>query len=164
MFLKGSRKSLSPCMRSRLKEVLTCHSMYNTLYSVYVQCSSEKKLYTVTSYCRYPNVDITQCWGCWRVTGGAEEVEGRRRRSWNCPSFPSSPHPVQLSPAGLHAASPLSPAQNISRLHHRNVKTFQLNFLSNSLEILFCAEEYSGRVGHGTALREEKTWWWVAAI
>ena len=28
MFLKGSRKSLSHCMRSRLKEVLTCHSMY----------------------------------------------------------------------------------------------------------------------------------------
>ena len=72
-----------------------------------------------------------------------------------------SPSQAQPGPAGQHAASPLSPAQNISRLHHRNVKTFQLNFLSNSLEnleILFCTEEYSGRVGHGTALREEKTW------
>ena len=59
----------------------------------------------------------------------------------------AQPSPAQPSPAGLHAASALSPSQNISRLHHRNVKTFQLSFLSNSLEILFCTEEYSGRVG-----------------
>ena len=81
----------------------------------------------------------------------AEEVEKGIKKLSVLPS-PSPAHSsaqprAQPSPAGLHAASALSPSQNISRLHHRNVKTFQLSFLSNSLEILFCTEEYSGRVG-----------------
>ena len=82
--------------------------------------------------------------GLLTITGGAEEVEEKEIKKLS--DLPS-PSPAQPSLAGLHAASALSPSQNISRLHHRNVKTFQLNFLSNSLEILFCTEEYSGRVG-----------------
>ena len=31
--------------------------MSQYVYSLYVQCSSEKKLCTVTSYCRYPDAD-----------------------------------------------------------------------------------------------------------